>query len=59
VEAARSPTQRLGIEALEAQMNRFERGMLIWSGVTAFFTVVLAFLAGVQAYSFVESERAF
>lgn len=40
-------------------MGRSERGMLRSIIVTAVFTGVLTLLAAIQAYSFIESERAF
>jgi hypothetical protein len=43
---------------LEQQMDRSERGMLHSTRVTAAFTGILTLLAGIQAYSFIESERA-
>jgi hypothetical protein len=43
----------------QGQLDRSERGMLRWTRIVGLFTIVLAILAGVQAYSFIESERAF
>jgi len=47
------------VSRLEQQMGRSERGMLRSTVVTAVFTGVLTLLAFIQAYSFIESERAF
>jgi hypothetical protein len=40
----------------QGQLDRSERGMLRWTRIVGLFTIVLAILAGVQAYSFIASE---
>jgi hypothetical protein len=45
-------------ERLEQEIDRKESGMLYATAVMAVFTVILAALTGLQAYSFIESERA-
>lgn len=47
------------ISNLEQEMSRAEAGMLRWNRVVAGLTFVLAAVGIFQAYSFVESERAF
>ncbi len=57
----RQPTQpnQNQISNLEKEMSRAETGMLRWNCIVAWLTFVLACVGAFQAYSFVESERAF
>jgi hypothetical protein len=57
--APANPQQESDITKLEKHMDKAEGGMLFASRVSAFFTIVLALLAFIQAISFIESERAF
>src|ERR1700730_13867978 len=47
------------IADLEKRISSYERGMLRWTRIVAAFTVVSAAIAGLYAYSFIQSERAF
>src|ERR1700722_14047691 len=53
------PAQNNQTNKLAEQMSRSERGMLRATRVMASFTVVLVIVTIFQAYSFVESERAY
>jgi hypothetical protein len=46
------------IADLERQIGRHEAGTLRWTAVVGAFTIILAIIAGLQTYSFIESERA-
>ena len=43
----------------EPRDNKFDRAMLKWTGFVGVFTAVLALVGGIQAWAFIESERAF
>jgi len=56
---ASSATAEKSVERIEREISRHETAMLRWTRVVGFFTFVLAMVGGLQALSFVESERAY
>jgi hypothetical protein len=51
--------RRTEIAALEKRISGYEGGMLRWTRIVAAFTGLSAIMAGLYAYSFIESERVF